>query len=92
MFFPYESNDYERDPPKYIQHPYALFDPDTGERVRCKRCWTKGNYDIERSQHKVVSDTEGYQCDYFDCRYCGRQTYAVTHMTFEKLDTLPDRI
>lgn len=66
---------------RYLDHN-ELFDPDTGERVRCKRCWTKVNNVPEKQQLKVVSDTEGYQLDFFDCKYCGRETYMVRHVEY----------
>ena len=68
-------------PIRYLDHD-NLFDRETGERVRCKRCWTKGNWVGEMMKFKMYSDDEGYQLDFFDCCHCGRETYMVRGITF----------
>ena len=68
-------------PVHYLDHD-KLFDPDTGERVRCKRCGTKGNWVANRMKLKMTGINDGYQMDFYDCRYCGRETYMVRSITF----------
>ena len=68
-------------PVRYLDHN-QLFDPDTGERVRCKRCWTKGNWVANKQKLKMTGENDGYQLDFYDCRSCGRETYMVRGITF----------